>query len=522
MISQKIHELRNGFLAVRYGGQEPTNYVKIFMKILQQIFGIRSGRRTAANSSIKLNSVKSQEVRLNFNFTFKRLYEISKFMQQHELQIPLEDVLTTSESPLIKLEFIKLESAPSTIICGEIHRCSETQLLSFVCTICREPFTDLNAYSSHLVYHFGAVSMTMDNAVNQIDIASANQNTRPPITELPEDEILSNMQPMNFGNITSEPSTDILTEKSSSFVSQSPQPRIDQPPKKVHISPVRQSTQHSHNTVSSKTNTSVKVLQHHIRPSPRPIAKNSPKDPINFKFCKICKQEFGTLTDYERHIKAEYEEHNMLICPYVSCGKSLQNKRCKSKTRYTSYCMLSRHLRVGHNQYPQCFKCNICSKSFKSPKGLEYHLPMHTGNWRYQCDICKKSFSLLSYLEIHMRFHTGEKPELCTKCGQSFSTKSGLALHMRKHNGDLKRHACTVCGQGYKFPNELLDHMRVHTGDKPYACTLCAKPYRSKKLVRQHELMHNPEKKHACRFCDLMFKQSSNRNLHERQKHKIA
>lgn len=75
MISQKILELRNGFLAVRYGGQEPTDYVKIFMKKLQQIFKIRSSRsqRTPANLSVKPDSVTGPEVRLEFRLHIFKL-----------------------------------------------------------------------------------------------------------------------------------------------------------------------------------------------------------------------------------------------------------------------------------------------------------------------------------------------------------------------------------------------------------------------------------------------------------------
>lgn len=241
--------------------------------------------------------------------------------------------------------------------------------------------------------------MAIDNTANEHDIAADDKNMQSTITELPEDEILPNLQQINFESITSEPSINILHEKSS-FVSNS---LNNQPQTNVNIPPARESTKRTHcdTNVSSKTIKSVKVLKRNI--SIQSTAK-LPKEPVNFKCCKICRQEFDTLADYERHIKAEYEENNMLICPYVSRGKSLQNKRCHRKTRYTSYCMLSRHLRVGHGKYPQLFKCQICSKNFKSPKGLEYHLPMHTGDWRYQCDICKKSFSLLSYLEIHMRY----------------------------------------------------------------------------------------------------------------------
>lgn len=411
------------------------------------------------------------------------------------------------DSSLIKLEFIKLESVPNTIICGEIHRCPETHLLSFVCTICRDHFTDIDVYSSHLMYHFGAVSMEIVDTCIEDNILTVSK-------ELPDAKVLpttiKRKTTAKLKKVTSRTSTDTQSTDSQSMLSMiSDKPSKQDRRSKINIQPKP---------------TGAKIFKSNDGPPLLALttAKDPCKDPVDFSSCKLCSQDFDTLADYEIHIKTETAENKMLKCPYVVSGKSQDNKRCRLKAMYTSNCMLTRHLRAGHGQNVKILKCDICEKSFKSPLGLQCHRTIHTGDRPYQCDICTKSFALFNYLKTHMRFHTGEKPELCTKCGQGFATKSRLSLHMRRHNGDLKRQTCSICGQGFMYPNQLTIHMRVHTGEKPFSCKLCGKRYRSKCLVQQHELLHNPEKKHACRFCDLMFKQSSNRNLHERQKHNVA
>lgn len=409
------------------------------------------------------------------------------------------------ETSLIKLEFIKLESAPNTIICGEIHRCSETHLLSFVCTVCRADFTDFTAYSSHLNYHFGGIPIEIVETIEENKVSVSN--------DLPKAKVAPKIKRKATAKLT--PSTNVLPEKSNRLTSQHNLSLInDQLRKPVRSSKIKK---------EQKT-TDAKLLESNNAPPllALTMATDSYTSSVDFSSCKLCTQEFETLVEYELHIKKENTENNMLKCPYVVSGKSQDNTRCRLKALYSSNCELTKHLRVGHGQNVKILKCDICNKSFKSPLGLQCHKTIHTGERPYQCDICKKSFPLYNYLKTHMRFHTGEKPELCTKCGQGFATKSTLSLHMRRHNGDHKRQKCSVCGQGFLYPSQLTVHMRVHTGEKPFSCKLCGKRYRSKCLVQQHEMFHNLEKKHPCRFCDQMFKQSSNRNLHERQKHNVA
>lgn len=413
------------------------------------------------------------------------------------------------EAEFTKLQFIKLESVPNTIICGEIHRCSETHLLSFICTVCRDHFAEFAAYASHLIYHFEGVSMEIVDTGIEENILTVSK-------ELPKAKVLSKMKrKAKLRKVTSQPFTEVVFEKRNFLATQSVLSLInDQPLKRVRKSKINLKPEP---TVAKlfKSNNGHQV-------SALTTATDPSEETVDFSSCKLCSQDFDTQADYERHIKTENAENKMLRCPYVVSGKSQDNKRCRLKAMYTSNCMLTRHLRVGHGQNVKILKCDICDKTFKSSLGLQCHRTIHTGDRPYKCDICSKSFALFNYLKTHMLFHTGEKPELCTKCGQGFATKSRLSLHMRRHNGDLKRQTCSVCGQGFMYPNQLTIHMRVHTGDKPFECKLCGKRYRSKCLVQQHELLHNPEKKHACRFCDLMFKQSSNRNLHERQKHNVA
>lgn len=367
---------------------------------------------------------------------------------------------------LEKFTFVKVELS-DTIICGEIHRCAITHVLSLVCTICRDHFTDLTAYSSHLICHFG-----VDTPIDH-DISSDNKNTESKIDSI-------DLKPVRESMIISRDGTNISN---------------------------------STNLLNSCNETTSSSVLKEKTPS------YESKKTVDFSCCLICKQEFDTMIDYEAHIAIDNSENKKLICPYSYKTGSRQS--CHLKTQFGNRCMLQRHLR-GHGQYPKRYPCDSCKRIFKSPKGLQLHRTLHTGDRPYKCDICKKSFALYSYLGTHMRLHTGEKPELCQKCGRSFATKSRLSLHMRRHNGDLKRQTCSVCGQGFMYPSQLTVHMRVHTGEKPFACKLCGKLYRSNLLVRQHERMHNPEKIHACRFCDLKFTQSSNRRLHERQEHNIV
>ncbi|KAH3711263.1 hypothetical protein DPMN_070765 [Dreissena polymorpha] len=52
---------------------------------------------------------------------------------------------------------------------------------------------------------------------------------------------------------------------------------------------------------------------------------------------------------------------------------------------------------------------------------------------RHHCPVCKKGFRSPKEVERHMRIHTGEKPHQCHVCPKKFNRKSSLKSHILTH-----------------------------------------------------------------------------------------
>ena len=51
------------------------------------------------------------------------------------------------------------------------------------------------------------------------------------------------------------------------------------------------------------------------------------------------------------------------------------------------------------------FRCNECSKTFTSKKGLNGHIQHHTGKYSYFCGLCRKGFPQACDYKRHMKRH---------------------------------------------------------------------------------------------------------------------
>ncbi|XP_003461706.1 flt3-interacting zinc finger protein 1 isoform X2 [Cavia porcellus] len=81
------------------------------------------------------------------------------------------------------------------------------------------------------------------------------------------------------------------------------------------------------------------------------------------------------------------------------------------------------------------FGCSECEKLFRSPRDLERHVLVHTGEKPFPCLECGKFFRHECYLKRHRLLHGAERPFPCHVCGKGFITLSNLSRHLKLHRG---------------------------------------------------------------------------------------
>ena len=49
--------------------------------------------------------------------------------------------------------------------------------------------------------------------------------------------------------------------------------------------------------------------------------------------------------------------------------------------------------------------CEICTKSFTRRRDYQYHMSVHTGNYKFKCESCGEGFNVKSQFEKHLAKH---------------------------------------------------------------------------------------------------------------------
>jgi len=107
----------------------------------------------------------------------------------------------------------------------------------------------------------------------------------------------------------------------------------------------------------------------------------------------------------------------------------------------------------------------------------------------WKCPFCSQAFALKSEVGKHLKqIHGVKQQSVCQICSKCFQTPTGLELHMISH-GAKSRYLCSLCGKACSSSTQLEGHMNSHRGLKPHKCSKCGKAFSYSYTLRQHEKM---------------------------------
>uniref|UniRef100_A0A8D8FC31 Zinc finger protein 62 n=1 Tax=Culex pipiens TaxID=7175 RepID=A0A8D8FC31_CULPI len=207
---------------------------------------------------------------------------------------------------------------------------------------------------------------------------------------------------------------------------------------------------------------------------------------------------------------------------------------------------LGKHMKKEHPE--RTHVCRICSESFKSYSGLQYHKVTHKGP--ATCDECGKTFVTKGSLNNHQKLghchgkkypfaaEAGKKKssaqsdqsKTCKVCGEVQKNAYALNVHVKKLHADCvlhcdqcnlvffkpyglekhkKSHAsgqfsvCKICKEEFPTRDAMRYHMRNHDG--PFNCTVCDKLIHTKTALTTHMKRHSGHKPFSCEMCPMKF-----------------
>lgn len=176
--------------------------------------------------------------------------------------------------------------------------------------------------------------------------------------------------------------------------------------------------------------------------------------PIQQYTCYLC----GKLTFSLDEICSHYYEHEI----EEDITKTAPKYQCLTcKAQFACEKNLQQHLlTVSHDHI-----CNECSKRFECERSLRRHLRIHAPE-EFKCNICSKGFKTLAYLKTHRLTHNEDKPFVCEVCQVAFNRKDRLKRHSKIHGNHLFK--CPLydvigCTKSFSRSDKLKMHINTHT-----------------------------------------------------------
>ncbi|XP_062538418.1 transcription factor grauzone-like [Armigeres subalbatus] len=226
--------------------------------------------------------------------------------------------------------------------------------------------------------------------------------------------------------------------------------------------------------------------------------------------CEICGMNCPTFTLFQKHSKVAHEIQGCITC----CG-----------TRYHKKVRLLEH--VQRLQDPNCFKCDICNKSFVNSRGIRRHKEeMHVPDELriYGCDRCPKRFTKKSQLAYHLKGHDtlDNESAKCPQCERTFQTESQLKVHIKIRHTRPTDFICDVCAKGFYSKAEFQRHKKQHEmrpEELRVQCDICQMWLKNALCWRKHYRRHN-QGPTACDLCGHISPNATALTSHKRHRHR--
>ena len=107
----------------------------------------------------------------------------------------------------------------------------------------------------------------------------------------------------------------------------------------------------------------------------------------------------------------------------------------------------------------ETIKCPECSKVFRNRAGLHFHMPKHTGQFKFWCGECQRDFPHRDAYQAHVDRHEGIIFP-CLICSKIFRTKVSLKNHQSEHTG-VYLYRCRVCNKGFNLKGNFTKHQAI-------------------------------------------------------------
>ncbi|KAM7294950.1 hypothetical protein ISCGN_024455 [Ixodes scapularis] len=161
------------------------------------------------------------------------------------------------------------------------------------------------------------------------------------------------------------------------------------------------------------------------------------------------------------------------------------------------------------------FKCNPCTRVFRSKASFAAHMQKHDSEKSYECRFCLQLFPTQDLWANHVSIHKDKKRYECRLCCETFSSKPQLVRHGRTHSKD-RPFPCLECPSVFGDLLSLRVHQRCHAVAKPYKCQHCEAAFTARQNLDAHLRFHRAGMVYTCGKCGLTFSDWTSFAVHER------